>query len=160
MAGSLNKVFLIGRLGGNPEVRSTSTGQDVANFNIATDESYTAKNGDKVQNTEWHKIVVWGKQTEFVANYLHKGSLVYIEGKIETRKWKDQSGADRYTTEVKADKVIGLDKKSDDNFPGSGENNSLGKNIDPFDWPTGNIDEENKIKGFPQESSLMDEPPF
>lgn len=151
---------MIGRLGGNPEVRSTSTGQDVANFSIATDEFYTANNGDKIQKTEWHKIVVWGRQAEFVANYLHKGSLVYIEGKIETRKWKDQSGTDRYTTEVKADRVTGLEKKSDETFPGPGRSTAPIINDNPFDWPGGNTDEEFTTKGFPQESSLMDEPPF
>jgi len=164
MAGLLNKILLIGRLGSNPEVRSTSTGLDVANFSIATDESYTANNGDKIQKTEWHKIVAWGRQAEFVANYLHKGSLVYIEGKIETRKWKDQAGTDRYTTEIKADRVLGLDKKSDDIISRPDGNPDSKNSVGPLDWPEGktgpgNIDEK-KSNGFPQESSQMDEPPF
>lgn len=88
MAGSLNKVLLIGRLGRDPEMRYTASGQPVANFSIATDETYTSKDGQKVEKTEWHRIVVWGKQAEFCGNYLSKGRLVYIEGKLETRKWQ------------------------------------------------------------------------
>lgn len=86
MAGCVNKVFLIGRLGSNPEVRSTSTGQEVANFTIATDESYIASSGERVEKTEWHRISAWGQQAEFAEKYLNKGSLVYIEGKIENKK--------------------------------------------------------------------------
>lgn len=164
MAGSLNKIFLIGRLGSNPEVRSTSTGQDVANFSIATDESYTASNGEKIQKTEWHKIVAWGRQAEFVANYLHKGSLVYIEGKIETRKWKDQSGVDRYTTEIKADRVLGLEKKGGEYFPGPEISTDPRIGYGPFNWTDGNTGPSNiadqKSNSFHQESSQMDDFPF
>ena len=110
MAGSLNKVILIGRLGRDPEMRYTPSGQPVANFSVATDESYTSKDGQKVEKTEWHRIVVWGKQAEFCGNYLSKGRLVYVEGKLETRKWTDKDGAEKYTTEIKADRVLGLDK--------------------------------------------------
>ena len=113
MAGSLNKAILIGYLGRDPEMRYSPSGQPVANFSIATDESYKDKDGQKVQKTEWHKIVVWGKQADFVANYLGKGRLIYLEGKIETRKWQDQSGQDRYSTEIKAVTVQALDKKPD-----------------------------------------------
>ena len=111
MAGSLNKAILIGRLGRDPEMRYTPSGQPVANFSIATDETYTGKDGQKVEKTEWHRIVVWGKQAEFCGNYLAKGRLVYIEGKIETRKWTDKDGAEKYTTEIKADRVVGLDSR-------------------------------------------------
>lgn len=109
MAGSLNRVMLIGRLGRDPEIRHSPSGQPVANFSIATDESYTSRDGQKVDRTEWHKIVVWGKQAEFCGNYLTKGRLVYIEGSISTRKWQDKDGAEKYTTEIKADRVVGLD---------------------------------------------------
>lgn len=109
MAGSLNKVILIGRLGRDPEMKYTPAGQPVANFSLATDESYKGKDGQKVEKTEWHRIVAWGKQAEFVGNYLAKGRLVYIEGKLETRKWTDKDGAEKYTTEVKADRIQGLD---------------------------------------------------
>lgn len=107
---SLNKVILIGRIGRDPEMKYTPSGQPVANFSVATDESYTGKDGQKVEKTEWHKIVVWGKQAEFCGNFLSKGRLVYIEGKLETRKWTDKDGAEKYTTEIKADRVLGLDK--------------------------------------------------
>ena len=107
---SLNKVILIGRLGRDPEMKHTPSGQPVANFSVATDESYTGKDGQKVEKTEWHKIVVWGKQAEFCGNFLSKGRLAYIEGKLETRKWTDKDGAEKYTTEIKADRVLGLDK--------------------------------------------------
>lgn len=107
---SLNKVILIGRIGRDPEMKHTPSGQPVANLSVATDESYTSKDGQKVEKTEWHKIVVWGKQAEFCGNYLSKGRLAYIEGKLETRKWTDKDGAEKYTTEIRADRVLGLDK--------------------------------------------------
>ena len=97
---SVNKVTIIGRIGKDPEIRHTQSGQTVATMSVATDESYKDQSGQKVEKTEWHKIVVWGKQADFVANYLGKGRLVYVEGKLETRKWQDQSGQDRYSTEI------------------------------------------------------------
>lgn len=114
MAGSLNKAILIGYLGRDPEMRYAPSGQAVANFSIATDESYKDKDGQKVQKTEWHRIVVWGKQAEFCGNYLSRGRLVYIEGKLETRKWTDKDGVEKYTTEIKADRVLGLDANPSD----------------------------------------------
>ena len=110
---SLNKVIIIGRTGKDPEIRYTQSGQAVATLSVATDESYKDQSGQRVEKTEWHKVVVWGKQADFVANYLGKGRLVYLEGKIETRKWQDQSGQDRYSTEIKAVTVQALDKKPD-----------------------------------------------
>lgn len=110
---SVNKVILVGHLGRDPEMRYTPGGQPVTNFSIATDESYTGKDGQKVEKTEWHRIVVWGKQAEFCGNYLAKGRMVYVEGKLETRKWTDKDGAEKYTTEIKADRVVGLDKRGD-----------------------------------------------
>lgn len=117
MAGSLNKVLLIGRIGRDPEMRYTPAGQPVANFSLATDESYKGKDGQKVDKTEWHRIVVWGKQAEFVGNYLSKGRLIYLEGKLETRKWTDKDGSEKYTTEIKADRIVGLDAKPDQAKP-------------------------------------------
>ena len=110
---SLNKVLLIGRLGQDPEMHYVPSGQPVANFSIATDESYTSKDGQRVERTEWHRIVVWGKQAEFCGNYLSKGRLVYIEGKLETRKWQDKNGQDKYTTEIIAAMVQALNKNAD-----------------------------------------------
>ena len=114
MAGSLNKVTLIGRLGQDPEVREVGTSK-VANFSIATDESYTDKSGNKVEKTEWHRIVMWNKAAENAQAYLKKGSLVYVEGKIETRSWENDSGEKRYTTEIKSYSFQMLDNKIDQN---------------------------------------------
>lgn len=101
----LNKVMLIGRLGRDPELKYTQAGNAVSSVNIATDESYLDKNGDRVDKAEWHKIVLFNKQAENACEYLQKGSLVYIEGKLSTRKWQDKDGVDRYTTEILAAKV-------------------------------------------------------
>jgi len=100
MAGSVNKVILIGHLGSDPEVRFTPGGQAVANFNIATNESWKDKNGQDQDRTEWHRIVVWGKLAELCKEYLSKGRQVYVEGRLQTREWSDKEGVKRYTTEV------------------------------------------------------------
>ena len=107
----LNKVMIIGRLGRDPELRYTQSGSPVASLNIATDESYTDRDGNKVDRTEWHSVTVFQRQAETCANYLSKGSLVFVEGSLQTRKWQDQQGQDRYTTEVKASRVQFLDRK-------------------------------------------------
>src|SRR5437667_4650030 len=99
---SVNKVILVGRLGRDPETRYTGGGQAVANFSVATDESYKDKNGERQKRTEWHKIVVWGKQAEIAQQYLRKGSLLYLEGRIQTRQWDDREGQKRTSTEIVA----------------------------------------------------------
>lgn len=109
----LNKVMIIGRLGRDPELRYTQSGSPVATLNIATDESYTDREGNKVDKTEWHRVVVFQRQAETCSQYLGKGSLVFIEGKLQTRKWQDQQGQDRFTTEIRADRVQFLDRKGD-----------------------------------------------
>ena len=99
---SVNKVILVGRLGRDPETRFTSGGQAVANFSVATDESYKDKSGERQKRTEWHKIVVWGKQAEIAQQYLKKGSLVFIEGRIQSREWQDKEGQKRTSFEIVA----------------------------------------------------------
>jgi len=99
---SVNKVILVGRLGRDPETRFTSVGQAVANFSVATDESYKDRNGERQKRTEWHKIVVWGKQAEIAQQYLKKGSLVFIEGRIQSREWQDKEGQKRTSFEIVA----------------------------------------------------------
>ncbi len=99
---SVNKVILVGRLGRDPETRYTGSGQAVANFSVATDESYKDRNGERQKRTEWHKIVVWGKQAEIAQQYLKKGSLVFIEGRIQTREWQDKEGNKRTSFEIVA----------------------------------------------------------
>jgi single-strand DNA-binding protein len=109
MAGSgVNKVILVGNLGRDPEVRYTPGGQAVANFTIATNEAWTDKSGQKQERTEWHRIVVWGKQAELCGEYLSKGRQVYLEGRLQTREWTNKEGAKQYTTEVVANQVVFL----------------------------------------------------
>lgn len=104
MARGVNKVILIGNLGVDPETRYTANGNPVTNLSLATDESYKDRNtGQMVPRTEWHRIVMFGKIAEVAGQYLRKGSKVYIEGRLQTRKWQDQSGQDRYTTEIVVD---------------------------------------------------------
>lgn len=98
----INKVILIGNLGADPEIRYTQSGSQVATFNLATTERWKGQDGQMQEQTEWHRIVAWSKLAEICGQYLHKGSRVYIEGRLQTRKWQDQSGADRYTTEIVA----------------------------------------------------------
>jgi single-strand DNA-binding protein len=104
MARGINKVILIGNLGADPEVRHTrENNTTVTNLSVATTEQWRDKNtGENRENTEWHRVVLWGRLGEIAGEYLRKGNQVYIEGKLQTRKWQDQSGQDRYTTEIKA----------------------------------------------------------
>jgi single-strand DNA-binding protein len=97
---SVNKVILVGRLGRDPETRYTSGGQAVCNFTMATDESYRDRAGERQKRTEWHRIVLWSKLAEISQQYLKKGMLVYIEGRIQTRQWDDRDGNKRTTTEI------------------------------------------------------------
>ena len=112
MAG-VNKVILIGNLGKDPEVRYLDSGVAVANFSLATTESYKNKEGERVSQTEWHNIVLWRGLAEVAEKWLKKGSSVYIEGKIRSRKWEDKEGNTRYTTEILADNMTMLGKKED-----------------------------------------------
>ena len=98
----INKAILIGNLGADPEIRYTQGGDQVATFNLATTERWKGQDGQMQESTEWHRIVVWKRLAEICGEYLSKGSRVYIEGKIQTRKWQDQHGNDRYTTEIVA----------------------------------------------------------
>ena len=120
----INKVILVGRLGKDPEIRSTPNGNNVAKFTIATDERFTDKNGEKQERTEWHNITAWGKLAEICGQYLRKGKLVYIEGSIRTDSWDDkESGQKRYRTEIVANTMKMLDRKGDEN---SGSGSSSG----------------------------------
>jgi single-strand DNA-binding protein len=116
---SVNKVILVGRLGRDPETRYTSGGQAVANFSLATDESYKDKNGERQKRTEWHKIVVWGKQAEIAQQYLKKGSLVFIEGRIQSREWQDKEGQKRTSFEIVASNFRMLGGRGDGMAPGA-----------------------------------------
>lgn len=109
----LNSVHIIGRLGRDPELRYTSSGTPICNLRVATDESYTDRDGNKVDRVEWHTVVVFNKPAEACANHLGKGSLVFVDGSLQTRKWQDASGQDRYSTEIKAQRVQFLDRRGE-----------------------------------------------
>ncbi len=109
---SVNKVILIGNLGRDPEVRYMPSGDAVANISIATTETWKDKSGEKQEKTEWHRVAMFGKTAEIAGEYLKKGSQVYIEGRLETRKWTDKEGQERYTTEIRADRMQMLGSRS------------------------------------------------
>lgn len=126
MSGSVNKVILIGNLGKDPEVRRLENGAVVANFSIATSETYVDRaTGERKDNTDWHNIVVWRGLAEVVEKYVKKGIKVYVEGKLRTRSWTDQTGATRYTTEVVADELTILTPRND-------QERQMGSNTPPY----------------------------
>ena len=121
----LNKVTLIGRLGRDPELKYFDSGAAKANFPLATSETYTNKDGQRIENTEWHNIVFWRQLAEIAEKYLKKGSLIYVEGKLKTRSWDDQDGNKKYITEVECNNMIMLDKApSSDNTSNMNNNAS------------------------------------
>ena len=117
---SVNKVILVGRLGRDPETRYTGGGQAVANFSLATDESYKDRNGERQKRTEWHKIVVWGKQAEIAQQYLKKGSLIFVEGRIQSREWQDKEGQKRTSFEIVANNFRMLGGRAEGAAAGGG----------------------------------------
>jgi single-strand DNA-binding protein len=129
---SVNKVILVGRLGRDPETRFTGGGQAVANFSVATDETYKDRNGERQKRTEWHKIVVWGKQAEIAQQYLKKGSLIFIEGRIQSREWQDKEGQKRTSFEIVANNFRMLGGRSDGAAASAGASRGGG---DDFDHP-------------------------
>ncbi|WP_320170630.1 single-stranded DNA-binding protein [Maridesulfovibrio sp.] len=184
MAGSMNKVILIGRIGQDPKISYTTSGQAFANLSVATDEGYKDRNtGQRVDKTEWHRVVAWRQTAEFVGKYLSKGRLVLVEGKLQTRKWQDQNGQDRYTTEIVANNIQGLDSRQDaggyqgqqggysqQNNQGQYNNNrqqggyqqpqQQGGYQQPQNQQNGYQDDEDLGPAFPSEASGMDEVPF
>ncbi len=127
---SVNKVTLLGRLGTEPELRYTPNGSAVCNFSVATSENWTDKNtGQKNEKTEWHRIVVWGKQAELCNQYLSKGRQAYLEGKLQTRQWEDKDGNKRYTTEIVCNQV---------QFLGGNPNAGTGANTNTSSQPAAN----------------------
>ena len=128
----VNKAILIGRLGRDPEVRVTPEGTMVTSFTLATDEQWKDKNGEKVQRTEWHRIVTWGKLADICGQYLVKGKLVYIEGRIQTRSWEDKEGMKRSTTEIIASDMKMLDSRGQSKADGPAyEANAANQANDP-----------------------------
>jgi single-strand DNA-binding protein len=130
----LNKVMLIGRLVKKPEIRSTSSGQNVASFSVVTNRYWTDKNGQKQEKAEFHNVVVWGRLADIAGQYLDKGKKIYIEGRLQTRDWEGQDGNKRYRTEVVADNFIMLDKS------GGGSDSSDAITIEPVkDMPVDEV---------------------
>lgn len=147
---SVNKVILIGRLGQNPEIRYTPSGAAVANFSVATHESWTDKSGQRQEKTEWHRIVVWGKTAENCNQYLAKGRQVYVEGRLQTRQWQDKDGQTKYTTEVQAQTV---------QFLGTGAGAGAGDR--PQGRDAGGFDSQQPMNGGPNSTaSFGGEPSF
>jgi single-strand DNA-binding protein len=165
----LNKVTIIGRLGRDPELRYTQSGSPIASLNVATDESYTDRDGNKVERTEWHRISVFQRQAENCANYLSKGSLVYVEGSLSTRKWQDQNGQDKYITEIKAQRVLFLERKGegarargmdeDDESQTRSQGSRTGTSQQAQD-KYGRSTHDDLGPAFPSEAASMDEVPF
>lgn len=143
MAG-VNKVILVGNLGKDPEVRHLEGGASVANFPLATSESYKDRNGNRVDQTEWHNVVVWRGLADVAEKYLKKGNQVYIEGKIRTRSWDDKDGVKRYTTEIVADQMTMLGRR-DENQMGGGMANQNQPNQNIGSAPMNNMDEEDDL---------------
>ena len=129
MAG-VNKAILVGNLGRDPELRHTQNGQAVVNFTLATSENWTDKNGERVERTEWHRIVVWGKTGEMCAQYLSKGRTVYVEGRIQTREWEDKDGNKRYTTEINAQTVNFIGPRTSSGVSGAEDNATSPSEVD------------------------------
>jgi single-strand DNA-binding protein len=144
MARGVNKVILIGNLGQDPELRHTGAGTAVANMSMATNESYTDRDGNKVDKTEWHRLVVWGNLAEICNKYLSKGSQLYAEGKLQTRSWEDRDGNTRYTTEVKVEDVTFL-----------GEGGSSGQQ--PISQQAGGQPQRQQQQQAPQQTPAQDE---
>ncbi|MDE2966265.1 MAG: single-stranded DNA-binding protein [Chloroflexota bacterium] len=120
---SLNKVMIIGNLGRDPEMRFTANGQAVANFSVACNRRYTTRDGEQRDETEWVRVVCWGRQAEIAGQYLQRGSQVYVEGRLQTRSWEDQQGQTRYMTEVVANNFQFLGRRGDSaggDFSGGG----------------------------------------
>lgn len=143
----INKVILVGRLGKDPEVRSTPSGQTVAEFTMATDEKYTDKSGNKVERTEWHNIQAWGRLGEICGQYLRKGKLIYIEGRIQTDSWDDkETGQKRYKTRITANEMKMLGGKGDGDSSGSEGGSSYGnrqRSNEPAKVADGGDDDDN-----------------
>ena len=148
MAGSVNKVILVGNLGRDPEVRAMQDGNSVVNLSVATSETWRDKNsGERRERTEWHRVVIFNERLADVAQkFLHKGSKVYLEGQLQTRKWQDQSGIDKYTTEVVLQRFRGeltmLDSRNDTGEQFSSAANSKIKNNDVEAVSNSDLDDE------------------
>lgn len=155
MARGINKVILIGNLGADPDTRHTAGGNAVTNLSVATSESWRDRQtGEQKENTEWHKVVLFGKLGEIAGEYLRKGSKVYLEGRLQTRKWQDRDGNDRWTTEIVANEMQMLDGR-----PGSGGSSPYDRDEDPG-YGGGRGREDSGSSSAPPARDLEDDIPF
>lgn len=144
---SVNKVILIGNLGADPEIRYLPSGDAVANLRVATTEVWKDKNGEKQERTEWHRVAFFGRQAEICGQYLRKGSSVYIEGSLQTRKWQNKEGQDQYTTEIRGDRMQMLGGRGATNSfevadqASGGATSVQAKSSSPSNEPVGNIND-------------------
>ncbi|MCF8104510.1 MAG: single-stranded DNA-binding protein [Desulfohalobiaceae bacterium] len=161
MAGSYNKVLLVGRIGIDPELKYTQSGTPMTNFTLATDESFNDREGNRQERTEWHRIVVWNRQAETVCQYMSKGRQVLVEGSLQTRKWQDKQGQDRYTTEIRAQRVVFLGGgQPGQSYEKTGEDRGAqGRSQDSASKGEEN-GSDNLGPLFPSEASAMDDAPF
>jgi single-strand DNA-binding protein len=128
---SVNKVILVGNLGRDPETRYTTSGDAVTNIRVATTDTWKDKNGEKQERTEWHTVVFFGRQAEIAGEYLKKGRQVYVEGRLQTRKWQDKEGQDRYTTEIVADRMQMLGSREGSGAPVAAEPSERASTAEP-----------------------------
>jgi single-strand DNA-binding protein len=139
--GSVNKVILVGNLGRDAELRYTPGGAAIATINMATTEVWNDKAGQKQEKTEWHRVILWGKSAESLAEYLTKGKQIYVEGKLQTRQWDDKDGNKRYTTEVRGDRVVllgggrGAPSERSESVPGHSPSPDVAEPITDDDIP-------------------------
>jgi single-strand DNA-binding protein len=156
MARGVNKVILIGNLGNDPDVRYTASGAAVANISLATAESWRDKeSGEQQERTEWHRVVFFGRLAEIVAEYLKKGSQIYVEGRLQTRKWQDKEGKDRYSTEIVANEMQMLGSRS-----GGGSNQSYMDQTPPHDESMSPGDKPQKTTANSKDDDFDDDIPF
>lgn len=155
MARGVNKVILIGNLGNDPDVRYTASGAAVANISLATAESWRDKeSGEQQERTEWHRVVFFGRLAEIVAEYLKKGSQIYVEGRLQTRKWQDKEGKDRYSTEIVANEMQMLGSRS------GGGNQSHMDQTPPHEDDMSSGDKPQKTTAKPKDDDFDDDIPF
>lgn len=137
---SVNKVILVGRLGKDPETRYMTNGEAVTNVSLATSENYKDKSGEKIEKTEWHNLVFYRRLAEVAGEYLKKGAQLYVEGKIQTRKWQDKDGKDRYTTEIIVNEMTMLGGKRDGDHQDQGSDSSAAPASKPAPAAKGSFD--------------------
>jgi single-strand DNA-binding protein len=159
---SVNKVILVGRLGQNLDIKYTAQGDPVCTLSLATSEKFKDKEGNKKEITEWHKVIFFGSIAEICGKWLKKGSIIYIEGKLRTRKWQDQQGNDRYTTEILGDtmRMLGGNDKNTANNDNQTHNSNTPKTKEEWDKAKANYQPEIKKEEKQEENLIDDDLPF